>query len=593
MLAELLSRALDYRNQSISDAPTKNKNAAPAVSYKSGDSTKLKRIIPKVLTYDKPRASQEGGWIAPEYNFTSLQVAQQADGILLRSIKTKVDRLLVAGFEWTSPNNDALSYIKKRIKEIEMVSVLPWEILISQTAEELIRQKNALWIKSRSQDSSTGKPRMDLDGKTLIPVAAYSVVPFSTIEFKLNKWGGIKKYRQVLPDGEMREYFPSDVIFFYADKKPGFLSGFPDLLPALDDIALLRRIEEHVEDLIETSLFPVYHFKVGNDKMPERVSPDGKYESEILERKIQYMDPGGMLISDHRLEIEALGAEGKALNIDSYTTYFLDRATSSAGTTKIDLGIGGDANKSTANTLSKTTILSVEAIQKVLKIFIEFFVVTELLLEGGFNPYTEEDMVRIKFGVVDKEERIAFENQQIQAIVSNAITVDEGRANLGYAPYTDDDLERTHYKLFEEPASLAKSMVAGSAAGNALSSMPQSNVTPQGVKAETQHAIKLNQQKAKSTGRPGGTSSQRASKTSSSRARPSNQHGTRSSAKLNRDFSLSIDDEVVNISLDFEPSQEQLDQWSEIVNSRYLLIKDSGISIQTIANNLLYRLKNE
>lgn len=587
MLADLFKLVLN--NEQVQDAPTKNRNSVPAV--KGNDHTKLKRIIPKILTYDKPKMI--GEWIKPEYDFASLQIAQQADSILLRSIKKKIDRLLVAGFEFVSTNGEARSYIKRRIAEIEMVSSNPWELLLSQTAEDLIRQKNAMWIKSRSQDSSSGQARIDLDGRTLIPVAAYTLIPFGTVEFKPNKWGGIKKYRQVLPDGETREYYPSDVVYFYADKKAGFLAGTPDLLPALDDIQLLRRIEEHVEDLVETSLFPVYHFRIGNDNMPERVSPEGKFESEILERKIKYMDPGGVIVSDHRLEIESIGSEGKALNIDSYTEYFLDRAIMAAGSTKIDLGIGGDANKSTANTLTKTTILDVEAIQRILKIFIEFFVIRELLLEGGFDPFDEQDMVSIKFGVIDKEERLAYENQQIQATTNNLITLDEARSNIGYAPYREEDMERTFYKMFEEPAILAKVMAAGSAAGQALAEMPQSSISAQGVKQEQQHAVKLNQQKTRATGRPAATKSQGSRKTVANRSKPANQQGTRSAPKLNRDIDLSIAGEVVNITIDFEPSAKRLADWITVVESRFESLKDSGVLIQTVADNLLYRLLNE
>jgi hypothetical protein len=587
MLADLLNYVLEKRIP-VEDAPTKNRNSVPAVKATSS-SSKLKRIIPKVLTYDKPRMTAD--WIKPEYDFTALQVAQQADSILLRSIKKKIDRLLVAGFEFVSTNNEeALSYIKRRISEIEIVSNTPFELLISQTAEDLCRQKNALWVKSRSQDSSSGKSRIDLDGKTLIPVAAYTLVPFGTVEFKPNKWGGIKKFRQVLPDGDTREYFPADVVYFYADKKAGFLAGTPDLLPALDDIALLRRIEENIEDLVETSLFPVYHFKIGNNDMPERVSPEGKFESEILERKIKYMDPGGVIVSDHRLEIEAIGSEGKALNIEAYTAYFLDRATIAAGTTKIDLGVGGDANKSTANTLSKTTILDVEAIQRILKIFIEFYVIRELLFEGGFNPLNEEDMVHIRFGVIDKDERLAYENAQVQAVTNNLITVNEGRKNIGYAPYAESDMETTYYKLFEEPAILAKSMVAGSAAGQALSGMSQSNVTPEHVASEKQHAIKLGKQSARSTGRP---TSSKSGGAVANRAKPANQHGSRPAPKLNRDIGLSIAGELVNISLDFEPTTKQLLEWVQVVEDRVTLINNPNIAVQTIANNLLYRLINE
>ena len=66
------------------------------------------------------------------------------------------------------------------------------------------------------------------------------------------------------------------MIHIYMHKKPGFAMGTPEAAPVLDDIALLRRIEENVEELIESNLFPLFHYSVGSDEFPERYGPDGR-----------------------------------------------------------------------------------------------------------------------------------------------------------------------------------------------------------------------------------------------------------------------------------------------------------------------------
>ncbi len=568
-----------------------NTRKAPVADADKVSVAGLKKTEPSTLSYSR---KHRGQWFRPEYDFRTIQIAQQADGILLRTIKKKADRILLSGYEFVSPNEEALDYIKRRIRQMDMVSNKPFKLLVRQTAEDLIRQNNCMWAKVRSSDSSSGRVRTDLAGNELEPVASYYVLPFETLEFKTKLSGEFKKIRQVLnSSGDIREFRPVDVVHFYTDMKPGYVVGTPELLPALDDIALLRRIEDNVEDLIETNLFPVFHYRIGTDDRPEVVGPSGKTESQVIREKLEYMPPGSIYVSDHRHEITALGSEGKALVIDQYLEYFKKRAIASAGATEVDLGMDGGSSRSTANTLSKSMTMDVEAVQRLLEIFINFYVISELLLEGGFDPLDPADEVTIRFGVIDHEARIALENNQIQLFTNNVRTLTQVRHELGDPPMSEEDYDDTFFKLFAEPLALAKAMSAGSAAGETLAETATSNVSPEAVNKEKQFAKQQEAAKAKAKAAQAKRPSS-GSRTSSAKARPRNQHGTRSAPKLNRDtISLKILDEVVNISLDFKPDETKLAEWERIVQDRYLLVKDVGVSLETVASSLLYRLEDE
>lgn len=552
----------------------------------------IRKVPDRTIAYAE---RHRGAWFRPEYDLDEIQIAQDTDSFTFRAIKKKVDRLFLSGFEFVGMNEDSLLYLKNRISAIEVATNKPFKITLKETAHDLFRYSNCLWVKSRDDKRSLGNKRKDIRQVTLDPVAGYFIAPFERLYFKTTLNGSIKKVMLLMPDGTRKEYFPADIIHFYDNRKPGFTMGTPELYPALDDIALLRRIEENVEELIETNLFPVYHYKVGSDSMPERFAPDGKKETDIVKETIEYMPAGGVYISDHRHEIQAIGSESKALRIDFYLTYFKKRVFTAIGSSAVDLGEGESANRSTASALTQGTTMDIEAMAELIKTFIDFYVINELLWEGGYNPLDPEERVEIKFGIINREERIKVENNVIQKFTNKLITLTEARKELGHRPFADDDMGGTYYKLFEEPLALIKSMGPGSAAGETLAGLSTSNITPESINKEKTFAKEQGKAAAEAkqgqSGEPGNGSSTGNQRQSASQSRPSNQHGTRSGPKLNSDLNLTDGERHIIISLDFDVNNDILDLWWSSVLERYNLLADHGISLDTIAENLLPRLR--
>jgi len=407
----------------------------------------FKKITNKTLSYTE---RHRGIWFKPEYNLAEIQIAQDTDSFLYRALKRKTNRLIVSGWEITGENPEAVRYIKRRIKEIEYASGKPWDILIGETAHDLFRFSNCMWVKSRNNFASSGKMRKIPGTEIEVePVAGYFILPFETLAFKTKRNGDIKKIRQETPSGEWKDFYPRDVIHFYDNKKPGFAMGTPDTLTVLDDIALLRRLEENVESLIESNLYPLFHYQVGSDAFPERYSPEGHKETDIVKNTVEYMPAGGVYVSDHRHKITAIGSQGKALAIQQYLEYFKKRIFTGLGVSGVDMGEGDTANRSTANALSKSAIQDVEAMQKTLKNFIEYNVFNELLLEGGLDPLEDGNRVEIRFGVVDFEIKSKQENQAIQLYTNNLISLNEGRMRLGLRPEIQQ--EGTYYEKHTLP----------------------------------------------------------------------------------------------------------------------------------------------
>ena len=198
----------------------------------------------------------------------------------------------------------------------------------------------------------------------------------------------------------------------------------------------------------------------------------------------------------------------------------------------MDMGEADSANRSTANTLSKIAIQSIEALQRYIKVFIETYVISELLLEGGYGDVLidPERMVYIKFGSVDKEEKSKEENQTIQLWLNNLLSEKEARKRLGEQPVSDETREETNYKLYTEPLALLKGMGPFSAASEALAKNPSSSISSEGLKKEEKNVEEAKAQiGAKISGQSG---KENLSKNTS---RPENQHGSRNAPKFNKD----------------------------------------------------------
>ena len=529
MRSNLIDKALNVLSNKVEE----DRNVPLSTERISG--ARVKKVNGRAMPYaDRHR----GNWFKPEYELTELQVAQDTDSFIFKAIQKKVHRFVLAGWEFVGNDKETVNYIKKRLKEIEMISGQPFDLLMTDLAHDLIRYSNCAWVKVRNKDASSGKIR-SYRGKELEPVAGYFILPFETLWFKIKKNGEIKKIMQEQPNtGETKEFFPEDIIHFYTNRKPGFTMGTPELLPVLEDIALLRRLEENIEEMIDANLHPLFHYTVGNDNMPERYGPDGIKETDLVRNTIEYMPSGGIFVSDHRHNIEAIGSEGKALKINDYLEYFKKRVYAGLGVSAMDMGEGDTANRSTANTLSKIAIQDVEALQKAVKTFVETYVINELLMEGGFEDaiYDDAKKVHIKFGSVDKEEKSKEENQTIQLWLNKLISQKEARKRLGERPVDEVFHEDNYYKLYEEPLALLKSMGPFTAASETLAKAPTSGIEASGVAKEEANNAEQKKVREGSTNNP-------AANTSRNRAMPENQHGQRLAPKFSKD-TLALFDKI-------------------------------------------------
>jgi hypothetical protein len=451
-----LSEALGYFGAELTDA------------Y-STTFSKVQFIRNPLSDYSGRNRSQ---WFKPDYNFKEIQVAQGTDSLLAKSIEKKSNKFLLSGWEFVGENPKTVEYINNRIRQLEFASGKPFPILMHQTAADMNRFNNAMWVFVRDADKSGGKP-YKRSGLTVEPIAGIFIAPWETLEFKTKKNGDLDRVRQVIPGvPETPQFKATDLLHFYTNRYPGVAYGTPMLTAVLEDILLLRGIEEKVEQLIEANLFPLFHYKVGTEKYPEKTNlKTGERESEKIAQTLSYMPASGVYISDWRHSIEAIGSEGKALRIDYYLQYFKSRVYAGLGVSPVDFGEGESANRSTAQTQSKSLTESVESLQEVMKVFINHYLIIPLLLESDFkfDPLAPENIVEIDFGKIDTEERNSQDANSLSLFTSNLIDHGEARKRLRQRPLRPEQENELQYHKFPDQKAEASKETAKVKAGSQAS----------------------------------------------------------------------------------------------------------------------------
>lgn len=435
-----------------------------------------------------------GEWFKPDYNFNDIVRAQDSDSYLAKSIEKKSVKFLLAGYEFSGENPKTVEYINKRVKQIEVASKRPLNLILLEAASDLFSKNNHVWILVRNEKNSGGKI-YNKNGKPVKPISAIFPIAFETLEFKTKDNGEIERIKQVVP-GAVRnpEFSGEDIIHFYMNKRPGYITGSPTMFSALEDILLLRRIEENVEELIESNLFPLFHYKIGTKEAPERVNPKtGLREAEEISRTLKFMPSSGVYISDWRHEITAVGSEGKALRIDYYLEYFKKRVFSALGVSPVDMGESDSSNRSTAQTQSKSLTEAVESLQALMKTFLDFYLIQPLLMESdfGFDPLTPENIVEINFNKIDVSEQTLMENNASQLFQANAISHEEMRKKIGHRPMKPEAEGSLNYNKFPNKAEEAKiaALKAGSTGSTTAANQHGTSQKKTAAKKDNLHLV--------------------------------------------------------------------------------------------------------
>ena len=385
----------------------------------TGDFQSALKAKPVTLGEYRNANAQNPG--ARSYDLAQIKNAVLTDSYLAVAIRKFSQLITKAGYQIKSKNEDAANYVNDRIKVIEFRTKIPFYTLITSIARDLYTYSNSYIIKTR--DNNTEK--FGLKAEKIFSGGAISglfLADPASVTIRRNDAGAIDAY--VI---NQEEYSPNDVIHLYIDKMNNADYGTSRIYSALEDVTMLRKAEGLVMTILYRFAIPILHIKVGN-------TAEGQYatQKEINDARdaFQEMPNDGFIVTNERTAIEAITPNMQANQLLKFLEYLELRVFSALNASKSSMGRGG--GQSSADNTEALMHDEVRAFQNVITNFIEKYLFTELLLEGGFNPLlNKDDYVSFAFNEVSIDTKIKLESNTIQKYQGNVIDLDEARRELG------------------------------------------------------------------------------------------------------------------------------------------------------------------
>ena len=370
----------------------------------------------------------------PEYNLLDIDNAYSTDSYVRQCVDKIVEKIFKEGFGFYGKNPNAIEYVKIRLTYMAETTQQPLQSLLNDMAEDMVKYHNIVLVKSRKADESQMPPGVTVNGiDGTEPVAGYFCLHPGTMTVKRDSTGLIQNWKQEVDGSDTTVNFnPSEIVHIYYKRKKGNAFGEPFLLPVLDDIRALRFLEENVVNMVYKHTNPFFHITVGDDE-----SPGSPQEVEEVRAEIENMDPAGGLVTNNRVTFNSVEAD-KAVDAKGYLEYLEARVFSGLGISAVQFGRGDTSNRNTADSMTDELSDRIKAFQQAIETGINFFIIKDLLIEGGFDPLNNpDDVVTFEFLENDLDRKIKAENHAIYKYEHNSITEDEMRDEIGKDPITD------------------------------------------------------------------------------------------------------------------------------------------------------------
>lgn len=457
-----------------------------------------KKTLSKPLQYSTTEVSKSFSsrdmdgriYHGPIYDLAEIARAMDVEAYIFQSIRKQRELILKEGYKINGPEQEMEDYVKRRIFEIELMSGVVFDDLIREFATNLVAFASSFIVLKRDIKRSSGK-KIRIYGKELEPIAGLFPMDPTCVEVAVNKHGHPVKWKQTIESSmtdETTVFFDnSDVILGTIDKKPGFIFGTPYILPVLDDVRALRRLEEYLEVMCQKHAFPTVHWKVGEKEDPPQVFDNGVSEIDLVKTTVESVPSQGGLVTSHRVQHEVIGAAKEAFDILPAIEYYEKRVMGGLRLSSIDLG-RGEVSKASAQTVSQSLQDASKDYQLVIQNAITYGLFLPLLLEGGYdvNP---ENMVRLEFPMINREEERSSQQHGQDLYLSNTISRNEFRKKYLGTKEMDEEqnADTPREQDFAKDYELARMQAAARAAAKAASS---SGKKTSGSKKKVQNKVR-------------------------------------------------------------------------------------------------------
>lgn len=374
---------------------------------------------------------------APNYDFKEIDQVVAVESFVMRAFWTLISHIMpgVDSFRFEGANPESVSYIERRFDELTLPVGHSRYSFIREVVENIVRKSNAIvWLR-RERD---GDKYMWM-GKELTSIRAMEVIDPSQIDVardeddnQIGFWLSTTSTDRYIANRDAK-------LIRYQRISKDHLFGAPFLIPVLDDILSLRRLEEMLDLALGKATFPLYHLRIGDDKHPPIVYGNNGQDTDISRARAQFegMAPEGMFVSPAWYELDVVQPKDVG-DFRSYLDWYRERIMTGLLVDGPTMGVGTTSNKDTSNKMSDALLSKIRDIQAEVASQIHLQVIRELLVEGGYDP-AGPDEVFLVFKDNDAEGRMANENHILGQYTGGLLTDDEARRQCGREPMTDED----------------------------------------------------------------------------------------------------------------------------------------------------------
>lgn len=372
-----------------------------------------------------------------EVDLSQIKTAISRDSYLMQTVMKYSELLFKSGYSISGRDEAALEYLNMRLSMMEIATNQTMHELWKGIGEDVVRYSNSFIIKARAK-GGVGLP----PGLNILPtngakegIGGYFRLAPETVKILRDANGTIKSYQQeVEGGGDPIDIKPIDMIHIRVNVQTGSAYGVPFLAPVLEDVRLLRKVEENIGLLLYRHIFPLIAYKVG---IAEKGYESSDEEIEEISSTIDQMPTDGAIVLPERHNIEAVKID--PIEAKPYLDYFENRVFSGVGLSSVDFGRGDTANRNTADAMGGIKADRVKGWQQDIQEQIDLHIIDELLAEGGFDPIVNPEWdCEFMFNEIQLDQRIAKESHEINKFNNNLQSWEETRTALGMEPATDE-----------------------------------------------------------------------------------------------------------------------------------------------------------
>jgi hypothetical protein len=422
--------------------------------------------------------------LSSPFSLATLLDAYLMDSYIHRAVGQYVSLIMKNGWRLKARNKKAVEYLQTRLKSMAYATGWSSDELINAMATDVVLFGNAYLVKVRAR-TDTPIPGLKLTGfRGNRPIIGLYPAPPQHMYIDTDDTGHPILWKQIVYGRVRKEWKPAEIIHIRRNALRGTTFGVPHLVPVLEDVRVLRQIEQNVIMLLYRNLNPILQVKVG---IPPGIPPGmmqeyGQLRIQRVKDTIRNMPPDGWLVTEADVDIEVKGFESQALRATPYMEVFKQRVFAGLSVSGQMMGNSNSSTRSTAEQITADMHDTVRSWQSFLSDAFSKDIFFEMLYEGGFDPLSnEDDNVKLDFGEVDIDTQIKRENHYTQLYVQGVLSLAETRDFLGLDPMTPEQMGDTYVYNVTIPAAeaqaAARAFSSSSTGGTSSSASPKVSKT--------------------------------------------------------------------------------------------------------------------